>query len=68
MVDRQLLILFGRLFVVNGALAETGLVRGAVDFLWAAGVDATHPGWLSALSVGLSNTLLLAAASLWILP
>ena len=43
LVDWQLLVLFLGLFVVNGALADTGLVARGVEGLAARGVDAGHP-------------------------
>ncbi|HSW28580.1 MAG TPA: SLC13 family permease [Longimicrobiales bacterium] len=68
LVDWQLLVLFMGLFVVNGALADTGLVERAVGALEARGVDPAHPGWLFALSVGLSNTVSNVPAVMLLLP
>jgi Na+/H+ antiporter NhaD/arsenite permease-like protein len=68
LVDWQLLVLFLGLFVVNGALADTGLVARGVEALAARGVDAAHPGWLFALSVGLSNTVSNVPAVMLLLP
>lgn len=68
LVDWQLLILFAGLFVVNGALADTGLVDRGVETLAAMGVDAAHPGWLFALSVGLSNVVSNVPAVMLLLP
>ncbi|GMV06348.1 MAG: membrane protein [Gemmatimonadota bacterium] len=68
LVDWQLLVLFAGLFVVNGALADTGLVARGVAALAAHGVDAGHPGWLFALSVGLSNTVSNVPAVMLLLP
>jgi len=56
------------LFVVNGALADTGLVERGVAALAARGVDPVHPGWLFALSVGLSNTVSNVPAVMLLLP
>jgi Na+/H+ antiporter NhaD/arsenite permease-like protein len=68
LVDWQLLVLFVGLFVVNGALADTGLVERSVAALAARGVDPAHPGWLFALSVGLSNTVSNVPAVMLLLP
>lgn len=68
LVDWQLLVLFAGLFVVNGAMADTGLVARGVAALGAHGVDAAHPGWLFALSVGLSNTVSNVPAVMLLLP
>ncbi|HKJ02274.1 MAG TPA: SLC13 family permease, partial [Longimicrobiales bacterium] len=68
LVDWQLLVLFVGLFVVNGALADTGLVSRGVAALAAGGVDAAHPGWLFGLSVGLSNTVSNVPAVMLLLP
>jgi Na+/H+ antiporter NhaD/arsenite permease-like protein len=68
LVDWQLLVLFMGLFVVNGALADTGLVERGVAALASRGVDVTHPGWLFALSVGLSNTVSNVPAVMLLLP
>jgi Na+/H+ antiporter NhaD/arsenite permease-like protein len=68
LVDWQLLVLFVGLFVVNGALADTGLVERGVAALAARGVDPAHPGWLFALSVGLSNTVSNVPAVMLLLP
>lgn len=68
LVDWQLLVLFVGLFVVNGALADTGLVDRGVAALAARGVDAADPGWLFALSVGLSNTVSNVPAVMLLLP
>lgn len=68
LVDWQLLVLFAGLFVVNGALADTGLVSRGVTALAERGVDASDPGWLFALSVGLSNTVSNVPAVMLLLP
>ena len=68
LVDWQLLVLFVGLFVVNGALADTGLVSRGVEALATRGVDAGHPAWLFALSVGLSNTVSNVPAVMLLLP
>jgi len=68
LVDWQLLVLFVGLFVVNGALADTGLVERSVAALEARGVDPAHPAWLFTLSVGLSNTVSNVPAVMLLLP
>ena len=68
LVDWQLLVLFVGLFVVNGALADTGLVARGVSALADVGVDAAGPGWLFGLSVGLSNTVSNVPAVMLLLP
>lgn len=68
LVDWQLLVLFAGLFVVNGALADTGLVARGVEAMAGRGVDAGHPAWLFALSVGLSNTVSNVPAVMLLLP
>ena len=68
LVDWQLLVLFVGLFVVNGALADTGLVEEGVAALAARGVDAADPAWLFALSVALSNTVSNVPAVMLLLP
>ena len=68
LVDWQLLVLFAGLFVVNGALADTGLVARAVAALEGAGVDPAHPAWLFGLSVGLSNVVSNVPAVMLLLP
>ncbi len=55
LVDWHLLVLFIGLFVVNGALADTGLLDDAVRASRGAGIDLAHPTWLFAATVVLSN-------------
>jgi Na+/H+ antiporter NhaD/arsenite permease-like protein len=68
LVDWQLLVLFVGLFVVNGALAETGLVARSLSVLATLGVDAARPAWLFALSVALSNLVSNVPAVMLLLP
>jgi Na+/H+ antiporter NhaD/arsenite permease-like protein len=68
LVDWQLLVLFVGLFVVNGALADTGLVERGVALMASRGVDASDPRWLFALSVALSNTVSNVPAVMLLLP
>ncbi len=55
LVDWHLLVLFIGLFVVNGALARTGVVESALAALRNAGIDLEQPAWLFAVTVALSN-------------
>jgi len=68
LVDWQLLVLFVGLFVVNGALADSGLVSRAVEGLASAGVDLGEAGLLFAASVVLSNTVSNVPAVMLLLP
>ncbi len=55
LVDWHLLVLFISLFVVNGALADTGLLDHAGASVRDAGIDLTRPAWLFGTTVVLSN-------------
>jgi Na+/H+ antiporter NhaD/arsenite permease-like protein len=68
LVDWQLLVLFVGLFVVNGALADTGLVARGVAGLAARGVQVSHPAWLFGLGVALSNLVSNVPAVMLLLP
>jgi Na+/H+ antiporter NhaD/arsenite permease-like protein len=68
LVDWQLLVLFAGLFVVNGALADTGLVRAALDRAAAAGVHLERPAWLFGATVVLSNAVSNVPAVMLLLP
>lgn len=68
LVDWQLLVLFGGLFVVNGALEQSGLTARAVESLAAAGIDAREPVWLFGLSAALSNLVSNVPAVMLLLP
>jgi len=68
LVDWQLLILFGGLFVVNHALAETGLVAGALEQLAGRGVDLQSPPALFAATAVLSNLVSNVPATMLLLP
>ncbi len=57
MVDWQLILLFGGLFVVTAALASTGLPRTAVDALIAAGIRPDAPGPLAVVALAASNVI-----------
>ena len=56
-VDGNLLLLLIGLFVVNAALAQTGLPQRLIDDLRAGGVDLGQPLWLFAASSLLSNVV-----------
>jgi Na+/H+ antiporter NhaD/arsenite permease-like protein len=68
LVDWQLLVLFVGLFVVNGALADSGLVARAVERLSGSGIDLTRPGLLFGASVVLSNMVSNVPAVMLLLP
>jgi Na+/H+ antiporter NhaD/arsenite permease-like protein len=68
LVDWQLLVLFGGLFVVNDAIASTSLLRTALDGLARGGVDLHQPGWLLAAVVVLSNLVSNVPAVMLLLP
>jgi Na+/H+ antiporter NhaD/arsenite permease-like protein len=55
LVDWHVLVLFIALFVVNGALADTGLLDDVVARARGAGIDLTRPVWLFGVAVVLSN-------------
>ena len=56
-VDLPLLVLFAGLFVVNGALARTGLPADAVTWLAAHGLLPDTAALLAPLTLALSNTI-----------
>lgn len=68
LVDWQLLVLFVGLFVVNGALADSGLVEEVVAWLGRAGVELARPGLLFVASIVLSNTVSNVPAVMLLLP
>jgi len=68
LVDWHLLVLFGGLFIVNHALADSGLVSAALESARGAGIDPTQPAWLFVLSVGLSNLVSNVPAVMLLLP
>jgi Na+/H+ antiporter NhaD/arsenite permease-like protein len=57
LVDWELLVLFTGLFVVNHALAETGVTAALVDDLAASGVHLERPFPLFVATLALSNTV-----------
>ena len=68
LVDWHLLVLFLGLFVVNFALADSGVLGAATHGLARAGVDTTQPAWLFAASVVLSNLVSNVPAVMLLLP
>jgi Na+/H+ antiporter NhaD/arsenite permease-like protein len=68
LVDWPLLILFIGLFVVNGALEQTGLSRHAIGALEAAGVPLDHPAPLFAVGFIFSNVVSNVPATMLLLP
>lgn len=68
LIDGQLLLLFTGLFVVNHALAATGLPGRALDDLAAGGVDLRAPAWLFGVTALLSNVVSNVPAVMLLLP
>jgi Na+/H+ antiporter NhaD/arsenite permease-like protein len=68
LVDWELLILFIGLFVVNHALAQTGLTAAAVQALADAGVPLADPGPLFVATLLLSNVVSNVPAVMLLLP
>jgi Na+/H+ antiporter NhaD/arsenite permease-like protein len=67
-VDWHLLVLFMGLFVVNHALAGSGMVASALEGLAAAGLDVTDPAALFGTTVVLSNLVSNVPAAMLLLP
>jgi Na+/H+ antiporter NhaD/arsenite permease-like protein len=68
LVDWELLILFIGLFVVNHALAQTGLAAHALAWLGAAGMPLTETGPLFLVTLVLSNVVSNVPAVMLLLP
>jgi Na+/H+ antiporter NhaD/arsenite permease-like protein len=68
LVDWQLLVLFIGLFVVNHALAKTGLPRDVMHTLAAGGADLAHPWMLFGAAFVLSNVVSNVPAVMLLLP
>jgi len=68
LVDWHLLVLFIGLFVVNHALAATGMLASALQQLAAAGLDVTRPAALFGVTVVLSNLVSNVPAAMLLLP
>ena len=67
-VDWQLLVLFAGLFVVNHALAASGMLAQGMERLHAAGVAVEQPVWLFGTTVVLSNLVSNVPAVMLLLP
>lgn len=68
LVDWELLVLFMGLFVVNHALAESGLTQQAIAALASAGLDLAQPGTLFGATLLLSNLVSNVPAVMLLLP
>lgn len=68
LIDWDLLVLFIGLFVVNQALASTGLTHEAVQWLAAQGVHLGEPGPLFVVTLLLSNLVSNVPAVMLLLP
>ncbi len=68
LVDWPLLVLFAGLFIVNHALAKSGLLTSAVNGLRASGIHIAQPAWLFATTVILSNLVSNVPAVMLLLP
>jgi Na+/H+ antiporter NhaD/arsenite permease-like protein len=68
LVDWPLLVLFAGLFVVNAALAKTGLPAASLEWLRGAGAPLEEPAWLFGTSVVLSNVVSNVPAAMLLLP
>ncbi len=68
LVDWQLLVLFAGLFIVNDALASSGLLDRGMQALADAGVQVRHPAWMFATVVVLSNLVSNVPAVMLLLP
>ncbi|WP_428569488.1 MAG: SLC13 family permease [Solidesulfovibrio sp. DCME] len=68
LVDWQLLLLFLGLFVVNREVAAAGFLTDLHDWLAGAGIDLGRPGWLFAVTAGLSNIVSNVPAVMLLLP
>jgi Na+/H+ antiporter NhaD/arsenite permease-like protein len=68
LVDWHLLVLFAGLFVVNHAVAGTGLLAGVLTQANAANIPLQQPAWLFGLTVLLSNLVSNVPAVMLLLP
>lgn len=68
LVDWHLLVLFGGLFIVNAALADSGLLAETMQRLRDAGADPSQPAWLFVVTVVLSNLVSNVPATMLLLP
>jgi Na+/H+ antiporter NhaD/arsenite permease-like protein len=68
LVDWQLLVLFFGLFVVNHALAASGMLARITQALEPLGVPLAHPGWLFVVTALLANVVSNVPAVMLLLP
>ncbi|MCK9263489.1 MAG: anion transporter [Desulfomonilia bacterium] len=68
LVDWQVLVLFCGLFIVNHALAQTGVPELVMSELLGHGIDPAHPGWLFSITILLSNAVSNVPATMLLLP
>jgi len=68
LVDWQLLVLFCGLFIINHALAQTGVPDDVVAGLLQEGIDPSHPAWLFGITAVLSNLVSNVPATMLLLP
>ena len=68
LIDWQLLVLFIGLFVVNHALADSGMLQTALEILKSLGIDLAMPAWLFAVTAVLSNLVSNVPAVMLLLP
>jgi Na+/H+ antiporter NhaD/arsenite permease-like protein len=68
LVDWQLLVLFIGLFVVNHTLAASGMLKHITQGLEEVGMPLSHPAWLFAITVFLSNVVSNVPAVMLLLP
>lgn len=68
MVDWQLLMLFAALFVVNHALASSGVLGAMLQWAHTRGIHVESPCWLFAITVVLSNLVSNVPATMLLLP
>ncbi len=68
LVDWQLLVLFAGLFVVNGAMTNSGLTQAGLALLTGHGVHLQRPAWLFGTTLVLSNLVSNVPAVMLLLP
>jgi Na+/H+ antiporter NhaD/arsenite permease-like protein len=68
LVDWQLLVLFGALFVMNHALFSSGITTRVIGHLSDSGIDLQAPVWLFATTAILSNLVSNVPAIMLLLP
>jgi Na+/H+ antiporter NhaD/arsenite permease-like protein len=68
LVDWHLLVLFAGLFIVNAAIAQSGLMGGMLMAFRQAGLDLTHPWTLFGATAVLSNLVSNVPAVMLLLP